>query len=677
MSGTVDKLGSLTLGSAGIPVFRCHSLVVGSGAASLCCAERLHALGGEDILILTDNFLGGTSRNTGSDKQTYYKLADAGITPDSPYAMARALMSGGCMHGDMALVEAQNSLNAFYHLISLGLKFPHNPYGGYTGYKTDHDPLTRGVSLGPYTSRAMTEALAAEVRRRNIPILDHRQVLKVLTDRDDRAVGVLALNTRDLEKESYGLEFYLAENTVLGVGGPGGLYDTSVYPPMHRGGIGMALEAGAEAVNLTESQFGIASVKFRWNLSGSYQQVLPCYYSTDPDGDGRQYFLNDFFDSYAGLCHAIFLKGYQWPFDPEKLSDGGSSLIDLLVFREREIKGRRVFMDFRINPDGGTTRPDPDQLDPELSGYLSHSGAWGDRPIDRLLLLNEPAVSLYRDHGIDLRREPLEIAVCAQHNNGGLSTDMWWESSNIRRLFAVGELNGSHGVYRPGGSALNSGQVGALRAALRISRSYGGNSLDHKALYPILEQEAKAWLAGIRTLDPSAQGHAGKGADKKRDGRKSVFAYRDEYRKRMTRSAGFIRSREGASGALEEAMTQYESWDRQRLDCREQIPAALRNRQMALAQIYYLKAVDAFLASGGGSRGSFLVLERSGRALHPLLGREWNFRSDNPELRASVQILGGRSPGEIELRYEACRPLPEEEFWFETMWKDFREGRGF
>ena len=38
---------------------------------------------------------------------------------------------------------------------------------------------------------------------------------------------------------------------------------------------GMLLEAGAQAVNLQDWQYGLASVQFRWNLSGSYQQVLP------------------------------------------------------------------------------------------------------------------------------------------------------------------------------------------------------------------------------------------------------------------------------------------------------------------------------------------------------------------------------------------------------------------
>ena len=89
-------------------------------------------------------------------------------------------------------------------------------------------------------------------------------------------------------------------------------------------------------------------------------------------------------------------------------------------------------------------------------------------PIERLHSLNAPAIALYKEHGIDLEKEHLQIAVCAQHNNGGLKANIWWES-DLTHLFPVGEVNGSHGVYRPGGSALNSGQVGSYRAAQYIS----------------------------------------------------------------------------------------------------------------------------------------------------------------------------------------------------------------
>ena len=84
--------------------------------------------------------------------------------------------------------------------------------------------------------------------------------------------------------------------------------------------------------------------------------------------------------------------------------------------------------------------------------------------------MNEPAYQFYlgKNPYVDLETTMLEVDVCAQHNNGGLVVDAWWQS-NVAGFFPVGEAGGAHGVYRPGGAALNSGQVGATRAAQFIA----------------------------------------------------------------------------------------------------------------------------------------------------------------------------------------------------------------
>ena len=62
-------------------------------------------------------------------------------------------------------------------------------------------------------------------------------------------------------------------------------------------------------------------------------------------------FLADFFPTMSKMATDIFLKGYQWPFDPQRIENLQSSLIDILVFNETQ-QGRRVFMDFLHNPVG-------------------------------------------------------------------------------------------------------------------------------------------------------------------------------------------------------------------------------------------------------------------------------------------------------------------------------------
>ena len=95
-------------------------------------------------------------------------------------------------------------------------------------------------------------------------------------------------------------------------------------------------------------------------------------------------------------------------------------------------------------------------LQGEARLYLEQSDALLDKPIDRLERLNPFAIEVYRDHGIDLYKEPIEVQVAVQHCNGGFSADIYWESINIKGLFPVGEVNGSHGQHRPGRAALNS-----------------------------------------------------------------------------------------------------------------------------------------------------------------------------------------------------------------------------
>jgi succinate dehydrogenase/fumarate reductase flavoprotein subunit len=251
----------------------------------------------------------------------------------------------------------------------------------------------------------MCRALTAEVRRRGIPVRERRVVVALAAQEQQgrrRVAGAVALDG------AHRFEAYAAENVVLAVGGPGGLYAASVYPEAHTGGIGLALAIGATAQNLPESQYGLASTRFRWNVSGTYMQVVPRFVSTDAAGRDTREFLRPYFETPGRMHSLVFLKGYQWPFDARKLPSG-SSLIDLLVYVESVVRGRRVFLDFRTNPEGF----DFAALSAEARDYLTRSRALQATPLARLRAMNPAAVALYRTHGIDLARVPLEIAVCA------------------------------------------------------------------------------------------------------------------------------------------------------------------------------------------------------------------------------------------------------------------------
>ena len=497
-------------------------IIIGSGCAGLNTADCLYENGVKNIAVVTEGLKMGTSRNTGSDKQTYYKQAIASDTVDGAGEMAKTLFSGGAVNGDTALTESANSLKCFFKLVSLGVPFPKNEYGEYVGYQTDHDENKRATSAGPLTSKYMTEALEKEVIRKNIKIFDNTAVFKLIKH-GNKISGAIGYNSKTREYELFSARF-----VVLATGGSAYLYRDKVFPYSQSGMSGMAIESGAQTSNITEWQYGLASVDFRWNVSGTYQQVLPRYVSVDENG-GEHEFLLDYFDNPTDAINTVFMKGYQWPFDSKKLD--GSSKIDVCVHKEMQ-KGRAVYMDFRRNPTG----LDFDSLSNEARVYLKKSGALFGTPIERLNKMNKKAIDLYKAHKIDLYKDMLRVAVCAQHQNGGISVDKNYETS-VHGLYAVGEAAGVFGVYRPGGTALNSTQVSSLCAAEAISKIKIRKTDNREFLI----KEAQNFIGKIKIQKTKS---------------KSILKIQNEIQAEMSVFAGFLRDEEKIA-ALQKKVKRY------------------------------------------------------------------------------------------------------------------------
>jgi succinate dehydrogenase/fumarate reductase flavoprotein subunit len=315
----------ITIGNQTVTVYRFNTVIVGAGAAGMNCAKKLYEYRmqrgierpQERIAVVTAGRSLGASRMSGSDKQTYYKLGTSPDVADSAESFAESLTAGGCCHGDLALAEGIGSLRGFYNLVEAGVPFPTDAMGTFVGYKTDHDPYERATSAGPKTSKMMSECLEAIVRRYGVAIYDHQEAVELLTEGEGdhrRIVGLVTLDRKSSIPDN-SMSVFLAENFVLAAGGPGALYETSVYPAGQTGIQGIALRVGLAAENLTESQFGLAATAFRWNVSGTYMQAVPRLFSTDANGGDERDFLADYFPTMGQMATEIFLKGYQWPFD--------------------------------------------------------------------------------------------------------------------------------------------------------------------------------------------------------------------------------------------------------------------------------------------------------------------------------------------------------------------------
>ena len=614
------------------------AVVIGSGCAGYNCADWLFDLGVKNIALITESKLSGTSRNTGSDKQTYYKLSLAGDSGDSILGMAETLFSGGAMDGDVALAEAANSAKSFMKLVNLGMRFPTNDYGEYVGYKTDHDPYCRATSIGPYTSKKMTEVLEEAVEKKGISILDGAQAIKILTE-NGRAVGVLALDTTSLNEVEY--IAISSPHVVIATGGPAAIYKDNVYPTSHTGNSSLALLAGATFGNLSEWQYGLASTDFRWNVSGTYQQVLPRYISIDENGTERE-FLLDYFSTPEEALKNVFLKGYEWPFDVRKIY--GSSYIDLIIYHESVVLGRAVYMDFTREPSG--LECGFDKLDEVSYTYLKNSDALIPLPIERLRKMNPGAISLYSDHGIDITKDPLRVAVCAQHNNGGIRIDAHWQT-NVKGLYAAGEAAGSLGIFRPGGTALNSCQVGSLRAAEHIAFRSDNTPSDN---FDQVAEDAIGWADEIVNATKSDSS--------------TVLSMRDKYSARMSECFAFLRDIPKMENGLCDIASDKDSFlADNKWQSIPEIPHLFKNLDIILMSEAVANAI-CYTAKKYGSRGSGFVLS-GGNFMDRVTAPE------DPSGRESIVTV--TYTDKINIECVPVRPIPKDrDLWFEKVWGKYR-----
>ncbi len=631
-----------------VPCYTLNTIVIGSGCAGFNAADWLHTLGVTDIAVVTEGVNLGTSRNTGSDKQTYYKLSLSSSEEDSVADMAKSLFAGKGVNGEHALIEAACSAKSFIKLANLGVPFPTNLYGEYVGYMTDHDIHKRASSAGPLTSKFMTEALERSVNTKGIDIIDDTTIVKLIV-KDEKVIGAVGIDKNSLYNENNGIVIFVCENIIMATGGPAGIYQNSVFPKCHNGMSSLAIEAGAATANFQEWQYGLASIDFRWNVSGTYQQVIPKYISVDAEGNEKE-FLNDYFENPADALNLVFMKGYQWPFDTAKAA--GSSLIDLIIFNETVNKGNKVYMDFRSEPTA--LKNGFDCLSEEAYSYLENSDALIELPIKRLEKMNKKAIDLYMSNGIDLYKEPLRVAVCAQHNNGGINVDLNWET-NIKGLYVAGEAAGTFGVYRPGGSALNSTQVGSMRAAESIALNNRKDSAFHSKVDDV--------LAGADdTLEFVFA--AGKG-EKYND---EFTALRDEYREKMSAAASYIRIPAEMKALKEDVWNKYKTIleDGKGSDVCN-VMQLFRLKDMFLTQACVLSAMIT-AAETIGTRGGALVSDKplTGDSIFSIeIGDKSAF--DNKRVIAVADETG------ISTSMIDVTPIPQPDLWFENVWNEYMD----
>ncbi len=209
--------------------------------------------------------------------------------------------------------------------------------------------------------------------------------------------------------------------------------------------------------------------------------------------------------------------------------------------------------------------------------------------------MNPLSIELYKRYKLDITREPLEFAMNNQHMNGGLSVNVWGQTS-LEGCYAVGEAAGTHGVTRPGGAALNAGQVFGTRCAEHIAS---------RAPEPGIGADVADILD--RALDEIAGTlRVGSGLN--------VSKLRDEIQGRMSDRAGMICNAPDVGAALAAARALNASIAAEGVgyDGAYEALRALQWRQMAMVSEAVLTALNVYIERGGGSRGARVICDPDG-----------------------------------------------------------------
>ena len=151
------------------------------------------------------------------------------------------------MDGDIAMAEAAGSQGI---LPSGGYRvpFPFNKSGEYVGYKTDHDPLQRGIFRRAADIQIHDRMFGTPGRGTGNPISltairQYACLQRRRTEKRGRQAS-LPLNKQRLLRPDERYAVFSAVNIIWATGGEAGMYQASVYPcqPDRRNGV--LLEAG-------------------------------------------------------------------------------------------------------------------------------------------------------------------------------------------------------------------------------------------------------------------------------------------------------------------------------------------------------------------------------------------------------------------------------------------------
>jgi len=326
----------------------------------------------------------------------------------------------------------------------------------------------------------MMLGLKEEVTKRGIKTMDEIMITSLIMDETGRnVIGACGLSLKDSK-----LTVFKAKSVILGSGGAGWLYPVTSNTLQKTGdGYFIAYNAGADLLDMEQVQFHPTGMIHPESRKG----VLV---TEAVRGEG-------------GILLNSEGERFMEKYDPRK------------ELATRDVVARAIYNEIR---EGRGTAKGGVYLD------VTHLPA---EVIEEKL---ETMLAQFLDVGVDIRKEPMEVAPTAHHFMGGVRITENGETT-VGNLFAAGEaVGGVHGANRLGGNALADTQVFGKRAGEAAAK----NALDSELLSnDAFVDDEDARISGLI-----------------KDGTVYPFEIKKELEEVMWKDVAIIRNQEGLMSAL-------------------------------------------------------------------------------------------------------------------------------
>lgn len=411
-----DKSNSISME---VKVIKSDVLIIGSGGAGCRAAIEVSKNGLNPLVVSKGlSFRSGCTGMAEGGYNAAFAFVDKQDTKD--IHLEDTIKGGNFLNDEkLAKILVDEATDRLIDLEGYGALFDRQESGELNQRPFGGQTFRRTCFQGDRTGHEMIMALKEEIIKRNIHTIDEVMITSLILNKNkEKVIGAFGLFLNDLKTI-----FFQSKSVILATGGAGQLYPITSNTFQKNGdGFALAYNAGADLIDMEEIQFHPTGMLYP--------------------------------DSRKGILVTEAVRGEGGVLLNENNEKFMGNYDDRKELATRDVVSRAIYNEIRSgrgNENGGVYL-DVTHLDNEV--------------IEEKL---ETMLFQFMDIGVDIRKEPMEVAPTAHHFMGGVRIDENC-SSTVYNLFAAGEVTGGvHGANRLGGNALADTQVFGKRAGLSAS----------------------------------------------------------------------------------------------------------------------------------------------------------------------------------------------------------------